>query len=207
MVAALACSALGGLPPPSVGFAATSPCAGGYRVWVLTLPPVHFGSFRSTARRRRRSPRSFAAPAPAVRRAADRADQAREPPCLRGAGGPLSVAAAGVLPAHALLARGRGGRAAGGLRRRVQRDAGRRARDQRAAVAVPDRPQPLAQPPAPRAGGGDGLDGRPPVRGRADDGRQGPQARRVPPAHRRRAGPAGDAADGAAAARDRRAVL
>ena len=50
-------------------------------------------------------------------------------------------------------ARGRGGRAAGGVRGGVQRDAGRRARDQRAAVAVPDRAQPLAQPPAPHAGG------------------------------------------------------
>ena len=46
--------------------------------------------------------------------------------------------------------RGRRGRAAGGLRGRLQRGARRRARDQRAAVALPDRAQPLAQPPAPR---------------------------------------------------------
>ena len=106
-----------------------------------------------------------------------------------------------------VLARGRRGRAAGGLRRRVQRDAGRRARDQRAPVAVPDRAQPLAQPPAPHAGGRDGLDGHPPVRGRPDDRRQGAQARGVPAPDRGRAGSAGDAAHRAAAARDRRALL
>ncbi|CAA9509819.1 MAG: hypothetical protein AVDCRST_MAG17-1910, partial [uncultured Solirubrobacterales bacterium] len=37
----------------------------------------------------------------------------------------------------ALLQGGRRGRAAGGLRGRLQRDARRRARDQRAAVALP----------------------------------------------------------------------
>ena len=67
-----------------------------------------------------------------------------------------------VLPPHARLARGRRGRAAGGLRRRVQRDAGRRPADQRAAVAVPDRAQPLPEPPAPHAGHRGRLDGRPP---------------------------------------------
>ena len=106
-----------------------------------------------------------------------------------------------------VLQGGRRGRAAGGVRRRLQRDPRRRARDQRAAVAVPDRAQPLAEPPAPRAGGRRGLDGRAPLRGRADDRRQGAQARGVPAADRRRAGPAGDAAHRAAAARDRRAVL
>ena len=55
-----------------------------------------------------------------------------------------------LLPPHARLARGRRGRPAGGLRRRLQRGARRRARDQRAPVALPDRAQPLAQPPAPR---------------------------------------------------------
>ena len=43
--------------------------------------------------------------------------------------------------------------------------------------------------------------------GGADDRRQGPQARGVPAADRRRAGSAGDAEDRAAAARDRRALL
>ncbi len=66
-----------------------------------------------------------------------------------------------LLPAHAQLARGRRGRPAGGLRRRLQRRARRRARDQRAAVAVPHRPQPLAQPPAPRIRRRRRLDGRP----------------------------------------------
>ena len=79
--------------------------------------------------------------------------------------------------------------------------------DQRAPVAVPDRAQPLAEPPAPRAADRRRLDGRPPLRGRRHDGRQGPQARGLPPARRRRAGPARDAEDGAAAARDRRALL
>ena len=128
------------------GFAATSSRAGGS----ARGPALHLGSLCSTARRRRRPSRTLAAPAPAVGRASRRADPAREPPRLRGAGRPLPVAAAGLLPAHAVLARGRGGRAAGGLRGGVQRDAGRRARDQRAPVAVPDRAQPLAQPPAPR---------------------------------------------------------
>ena len=40
-------------------------------------------------------------------------------------------------------------------------------------VAVPDRAQPLAEPPAPHAGRRRRLDGRAPVRARADDGRQG----------------------------------
>ena len=62
----------------------------------------------------------------------------------------LPVAPAGLLPAHARLARGRRGRPAGGVRGRLQRGPRRRARDQRAPVAVPDRAQPLAQPPAPR---------------------------------------------------------
>ena len=56
---------------------------------------------------------------------------------------PLPVAPARVLPPHARLPRGCRGRAAGGVRRRLQRDAGRRAPDQPAAVAVPHRPQPL----------------------------------------------------------------
>ena len=128
--------------------------------------PSTRGSFSPPTRRLCRPSRSFAAAAPAVGRASRRARPARESPRLRGARGALSVAAAGVLPAHAVLEGGRGGRAAGGVRRRVQRDARRRARDQRAAVAVPDRPQPLAQPPAAHAGGRRGLDGRPPVRGR-----------------------------------------
>ena len=56
--------------------------------------------------------------------------------------------------------RGRRGRAAGGLRRLLQRDLRRRPADQRAAVALPDRAQPLPQPPAPPAAppGQDSMD-------------------------------------------------
>ena len=88
-----------------------------------------------------------------------------------------------------------------------QRDPRGRARDQRAPVAVPDRAQPLAQPPAPRDRRRRGLDGRAPLRGRPDDRRQGAQARGVPAPDRRRAGSSRDAAHRAAAARDRRALL
>ena len=126
--------------------------------------------------------RALAAAAPAARRAPDRAHPARQPPRLRGAGEPLPGAPARLLPPHADQPRGRGGRAAGGLRRRLQRDRGRRAADQRAAVALPDRAQPLAQPPAQGAGHRRRLDGRPPLRARPDDRRQGAQARGVPAA-------------------------
>ena len=84
-----------------------------------------FGSLGSHPRRRRR-PRALAAAAAAVGRAADHAHPARQPPRVRGAGRPLPVAAARVLPPHAVEPRGRRGRAAGGLRRRVQRDPRRR---------------------------------------------------------------------------------
>ena len=74
-------------------------------------------------------------------------------------------------------------------------------------VALPDRAQPLAQPPAQGAGDRRRLDGRPPLRARPDDRRQGAQARGVPAADVGRPGPAGDPAHRAAAARDRRALL
>src|SRR5450432_681164 len=48
--------------------------------------------------------------------------------------------------------------------RRLQRDPGRRAADQRAALAVPDRAQPQPQPPAAHPGDRCGLDGPPFVR-------------------------------------------
>src|SRR4051812_46726990 len=115
-------------------------------------PPFARGSFSSTTRRLRRPSRAFAPAPAAVGRAARRARATREPAGLRGAGRALPGAAAGVLPAHAVLEGGRRGRAAGGVRRRVQRDARRRPADQRASVAVPDRAQPVAQPPAADAG-------------------------------------------------------
>ena len=104
--------------------------------------------------------------------------------------------------------RGRRGRAAGGLRRRLQRHARRRARDQRAALAVPDRPQPLAQPPAPRrrrSAWTRWTSTCPSTASRPPTGSHTPRG--VPAAHRRRAGAARDAAHRAAAARDRCALL
>src|SRR5215217_3146356 len=100
---------------------------------------------RTSDRLSSRTPWTLAAAAAAVRRAPDRARPARQPARVRGARRSLPGAAARVLPAHALLQGGCGGRAAGGLRGRVQRDPRRRARDQRTPVAVPDRSQPLAQ--------------------------------------------------------------
>ncbi len=165
------------------------------------------GSFSPPTRRLRRPSRSFAAAEIAVGRASRRARTAWESGCLRGARGAVSVAAARVLPAHAVLEGGRGGRAAGGLRGRVQRDARRRPADQRAAVAVPDRAQPVPEPPAQAAGDRRRLDGRPPRRPRHDDRRPRPQARGLPDAPRGRRRAARDPAHRAAAARDRRAVL
>ena len=126
------------------------------------VPSFRVEASCSQTRRRRRPPRADTAAAAAVRRAPGRADATRQPGRLRGARGPLPVAPAGLLPPHARVARGRRGRPAGGLRRRLQRDDRRRARAQRAPVAVPHRAQPLAQPPAPHAGDRRGLDGRPP---------------------------------------------
>ena len=63
---------------------------------------------------------------------------------------------------------------------RLQRDPRRRPPDQRAAVAVPDRPQPQPQPPAPDPGHRRRLDGHPPVRPRRHHRGQGPRARGVP---------------------------
>ena len=131
-----------------------------------------------------------------------------QPGRLRGARRPLPVAPARVLPAHARLQGGRRGRAAGGLRRRLQRDARRRARDQRAAVAVPDRAQPLAQPPAPRAARSAWTRWTSTCPSAASTTADKVHKREeFRHAHRRRPGPAGDAAHRAAAARDRRALL
>ena len=104
------------------------------------------------------------------------------------------------------VAPGRRGRAAGRLRARVRRAAGRRAPGQRARLALPRRPQPLHRPPAP-------ADAR--ARRRVRDvahpaarparGRPAPRGP-APPRDRRRP-PARAAALGAADARDRRHVL
>ena len=105
------------------------------------------------------------------------------------------------------LDRGRRGRAAGGLRLRVQRDLRRRAADQRSPVALPDRAQPLPEPPAPPGADRSGLDGRLRARRRSVHGRHRAPARGVPQHRRRRAGAARDPAHGPAAAGDRRALL
>ena len=106
-----------------------------------------------------------------------------------------------------VLARGRRGRAPGGVHGRVQRGPRRRARDQRPSLAVSDRAQPLAQPPAPRIGDRRGLDGRPLCRQRPVHRRARLAPRELPPAARRRQGAARDPAHRSAAARDRRALL
>src|SRR2546426_2403804 len=87
-----------------------------------------------TRKRSARSAGPLCAAAPAVRRTPDRAHEARKPRRLRDPLLALPVAAPVLLPPHARLARGRRGCPAGGLRRRLQRRARRRARDQRAAV-------------------------------------------------------------------------
>ena len=89
----------------------------------------------------------------------------------------LPLAAARLLPPHAALRRGRRGRAAGGLRQGARGDDRRRAPDQRAPVALPDRAQPLPQPPPPAGPRGPGLDGRDDGRGRRHHRRQGAGAR------------------------------
>ena len=127
---------------------------------------------------------------------------------LRGARRPLPVAAAGVLPAHA--------RAPREDAEDVLQEVFAAAFNAMLADERPINVRPwlyriarnrslnhLRRTQADRRG----LDGHPPLRARADDGRQGPQARGVPAADRRRAGAARDAAHRAAAARDRRAVL
>ena len=168
---------------------------------------VDGGLRTNTTEQHVRPSRAVGAPAPAVRRTPDRADSPRPPRRLRGALLALPVAAALLLPSHARLQGGRRGRAAGGLRRGLQRGARRRTPDQRAAVAVPDRAQPLAQPPAPRHRHRRGLDGHPLRRKRHLDERQGAAPRELPRADRRRPLAPRDAAHRAAAARDRRALL
>ena len=142
-------------------------------------PRSDHGSFRSqTVSRAPRTRGALAAPPAPERRAADRAHPARPPRRLRGARAALPAAAARLLPPHARLAGGRRGRAPGGLHRGVQRDAGRRPADQRAPVALPDRPQPLAQPPAPPAARRPGLDGHLRARRRHHHRRHGAHAAR-----------------------------
>src|ERR1019366_6599728 len=117
------------------------------------------------------------------------------------------VAPVVLLPPHAQLARGRRGRPAGGLRRGLQRRSRRRARDQRAPMALPHRAQPLAQPPSPHLRHRRGLDGRALLRERPLHQRQGAAQGELPRADRRRPRAPRDPAHGAAAARDRRALL
>ena len=143
-----------------------------------------------------------------TRRAPDRARPARQPPRVRGAGRPLPGAAARVLPPHARPAA------------RTPRTCCRRSSPPRSTRSSPTSAPINVRPWLYRiarnrslnhlrkhAGDRRRLDGRAPLRARPDDRRQGPQARGVPAADGGRPGPAGDAAHGAAAARDRRALL
>ena len=128
-----------------------------------------------------RAARPPIAPAQAAGRREARGDDPRRSRArLRGALRPLPLAPAGLLPPHAALDRGRRGRASGGLRQGARGDARRRAPDQRPPVAVPDRAQPLPQPPAPPGPRGPGLDGHHGRRGRRDDRRPGAEARGLP---------------------------
>ena len=129
--------------------------------WVRgAIPRITRGSFCTTTPGSAAARRALAAAAPAERREARGAHPQRPQRRLRGARAALPAAAAGLLPPHAGLAGGRRGRAPGGLRRRLQRAAGRRPADQRPPVALPDRAQPVAEPPAQAARRRPGLDGR-----------------------------------------------
>ena len=77
----------------------------------------------------------------------------------------------------------------------------------RAAMALPDRAQPLPQPPAAAARRGPGVDGRLRARGRRDRRRHRPSPRGVPPDHRRRPRASRDPAHRPPPARDRHALL
>src|SRR5438067_7059213 len=181
-------------------------CQGGVRL--LNEDWTACGGLRIYTRKRPARPAGpFCSAASAVRRTPDRAHAARQPRRLRDPLLALSLAAAVLLPTHARLARGRRGCPAGGLRRRLQRRARRRARDQRAAVAVPHRAQPLAEPPAPRHRSRRRLDGRALRRSRPLYERSRDPPRELPRAALRRPQAARDAAHRAAAARDRRALL
>ena len=148
------------------------------------------------------------APAPAAdRRPADRTHPARSSGRLRGARAALPAPAPCLLPPHARLPRGRRGRPPRGLRRLLQGAPRRRSPRQRASLALPDRAQPLPQPPAPAAGYRAGLDGRLRARRWSDHRRHRSQPRGVPPDRRRRPGAARDPAHRAAPARDRRSLL
>src|SRR5436309_2721946 len=106
-----------------------------------------FGGFSShTFGRPVRYTGALAAVAPAVRREARRADAPWTARGLRDAVRALRIAPARLLPSHARLARGRRGRAAGGVCGGLQRDARRPPADQRPPGALPDRAQPLAEP-------------------------------------------------------------
>jgi hypothetical protein len=83
-------------------------------------------------------------------------------------------------------------------------DPRRRPPDQRAAVALPHRPQPVAQPPAPPSARRPGLHGRLRARRRRDRGRRGPPARGLPAPDHRRPAASRDAAHRPAHARDGR---
>ena len=118
------------------------------------------GGFSTNPRQSPRTSRPpLASAQTAGRREADRDGAQRQPGRLRDDRRPLPGPPARLLPPDARLDRGRRGRAAGGLRQRLPGDARRRARDQPAPLALPDRPQPLPQPPAQTDRRRPGIDG------------------------------------------------
>src|SRR5947209_6386835 len=140
------------------------------------VPSILDGSFRAEISDWAEPASAEPAAAPAVRRALGRPHPSGRDAGLRSTGKAIRRAAARLLPPSPRLARGCRGCPAGGLRRRVQCDAGRRPPNQCAAVALPNRPQSQPQPSEADAVDRRGLDGRAPLRPRCDDRRQGSRA-------------------------------
>jgi hypothetical protein len=167
-----------------------------------------FGSFGSSTHRATSCARRAVATSPAPERRAPRRSHSPWPQRrLRGARPALSAASARLLPAHARLPGGRRGCPAGGLHGVLQRDPRRRPSDKRAAVAVPDRTQPLPEPPAPASAHRAGLDGRVRARRRRHHGRHRASPGGVPADRRGRTGAARDPAHRPPPAGDRCALL
>ena len=124
------------------------------------FPGGELGGISTNSRQSPRTSRPPLAPAEtAGRREADRDGPQRQRRRLRDDRRPLPGPPARLLPPDAGLDRGRRRRPAGGLRQRLPGDARRRARDQPAPLALPDRPQPLPQPPAQTDRRRAGIDG------------------------------------------------
>ncbi len=149
-----------------------------------------------------------AAPAPAFRRPAAQRLPPRQRRRLRRPARALPPAFVRIRTSDALggIAPGRRGRAPGRVRARLRRAARRRARDERARLALPGRPQPLHRPPAP-AGARRRRDLRGLAQAAARPDRGGPAPRGPRPPRRGHLAPARAAALRPAHARDRRPQL